>query len=177
MEESSPAPCRPPASSPAGTTPWSDLYPSTWGSWGASHTPLRLLLAWWPCARGFPAPRARPHPADRRAAWERSQARCGRSPSWAWPSKILRWTAPGPAATPAVTPAVPEASPGACSQPPHSGIWTPLYNLPKEDADPLAPERQLEPQGREPSGGGGAANRAGVSASPRPPSLGSSGGP
>ena len=46
--------------------------------------------------------------------------------------------------TPAVTPLLPEACLGVCSRLPHSGIWTPLYNLSKGRRTPISPpERQL----------------------------------
>lgn len=41
---------------------------------------------------------------------------------------------------------LPEVCLGVCSQLPHSGIWTPLYNLPKEEATQSPHRQQPEPQ-------------------------------
>lgn len=58
---------------------------------------------------------------------------------WAWPG-------PGTARPPPTRSAacVPAASPGVCSQPPRSGRWTPLYNLPRESMS-VPPEGQPRP--------------------------------
>lgn len=44
------------------------------------------------------------------------------------------------------SPVLPEVCLGVCSQLPHSGIWTPLYNLPKEEATQSPHRQQPEPQ-------------------------------
>lgn len=48
--------------------------------------------------------------------------------------------------TAAGSPVLPEVCLGACSRLPHSGIWTPLYNLPKEEATQSPHRQQPEPQ-------------------------------
>lgn len=78
-----------------------------------------------------------------------------------------------PTATPGVNLSVPEACPGACSQLPRSGIWTPLYNLPK------GKKRLHSPSAEAAAAVAGRAFSQEEVSGPHsyPPTLGSSGGP
>lgn len=84
----------------------------------------------------------------RQQAWHRTQVLSGRHRSWPWAWEMLYLDTPGnKLTTPAVTLLLPEACPGACSQPSHSGIWTPLYNLPKGRCKSISPPGAVEGRG------------------------------
>lgn len=119
-----------------GNPPWLRLL--CWDCWGAATPRLRSFLAWWLSSKDFPTSWAPPHRAI--ASPCRQESLLGREvklilagapAGLAWKMPCL--DTPGKLRPPPqhMTLLVPEACPGVCSQPPRSGIWTPLYNLPK----------------------------------------------
>lgn len=78
-----------------------------------------------------------PKPTENSSSLRRPPAGPGRGAGSVWTPRNMP-------TTPAVTPLLPEACLGVCSRLPHSGIWTPLYNLSKGRRTPISPpERQL----------------------------------
>lgn len=78
-----------------------------------------------------------------------------------------------PMATPVVNLSVPEACPDVCSQLPRSGIWTPLYNLPKGKMRLHSPSSEAAAAVAEEEG----SQEEASGPHSCPPTLGSSGGP